>query len=119
MKESVYQIGKSKLLLRFGDITTAATDVIVSSDDFFLSMGGGVSRAILRAGGNDIAMDAAKHTPAQLGKVIVTTAGLLEAKYVFHAVTIGYPGSMAEPKDIVTSTTAKCFNCWTHSASNP
>ena len=60
MTEKTYKIGKSKLTLRFGDITTTNTQVIVSSDDYYLSMGGGVSASILKAGGNEIALDAAK-----------------------------------------------------------
>ncbi len=89
MKEKTYQLGKSKLTLKFGDITTANTEVIVSSDDNFLSMGGdGVSASILRAGGQEIKLDAAKNVPAKLGDVVITTAGRLKSKHVFHAITI-------------------------------
>jgi len=35
------------LIIKFGDITSAVTDVIVSADDAYLSMGGGVSASIL------------------------------------------------------------------------
>jgi O-acetyl-ADP-ribose deacetylase (regulator of RNase III) len=47
-----YQLGKSQLTLRFGDITGSDAQVLVSSGDCYLSMGGGVSAAILSAGGN-------------------------------------------------------------------
>jgi len=46
----VYYFGASRLVIRFGDITTSTADVIVSSDDNYLTMGGGVSSALLRAG---------------------------------------------------------------------
>lgn len=88
--EKAYQFGKSRLIIKFGDLTSAVTDVIVSSDDAYLSMGGGVSASILRAGGDVIARDARKNVPCQMGDVVVTSAGKLEAKYVFHAITIDW-----------------------------
>ena len=88
--EKAYQFGKSRLIIKFGDLTSAVTDVIVSSDDAYLSMGGGVSASILRAGGDVIARDARKNVPCQMGDVIVTSAGKLKAKYVFHAITIDW-----------------------------
>jgi len=88
--EKAYQFGKSTLIIKFGDLTSAVTDVIVSSDDAYLSMGGGVSASILRAGGDVIARDARKNVPCQMGDVVVTSAGKLEAKYVFHAITIDW-----------------------------
>lgn len=65
--EKAYQFGKSRLIIKFGDITSAMTDVIVSSDDAYLSMGGGVSASILRAGGDAIARDARKTFLARWG----------------------------------------------------
>lgn len=88
--EKTYQFGKSRLIIKFGDITTAMTDAIVSSDDAFLSMGGGVSAAIFRAGGDAIAKDAQKNVPCKMGDVVVTSAGKLDSKYVFHAITIDW-----------------------------
>ena len=88
--EKAYQFGKSRLIIKFGDLTSAVTDVIVSSDDAYLSMGGGFSASILRAGGDVIARDARKNVPCQMGDVVVTSAGKLEAKYVFHAITIDW-----------------------------
>lgn len=88
--EKAYQFGKSRLIIKFGDLTSAVTDVIVSSDDAYLSMGGGVSASILRGGGDVIARDARKNVPCQMGDVVVTSAGKLEAKYVFHAITIDW-----------------------------
>ncbi len=110
MTEKIYKFGRSKLILKFGDIVTANTNVIVSSDDNYLSMGGGVSASILKAGGNEIALDAAKKVPAILGDVVITTAGRLKAKFIFHAITIGTFKENTEPKDIVKSATIKCLN---------
>jgi O-acetyl-ADP-ribose deacetylase (regulator of RNase III) len=83
--------------------------VLVSSDDYYLSMGGGVSAAILAAGGDAIALDAAKRVPAALGDVVVTTAGTLSAQYIFHAVTIGPLTASFDPKEIVRQTTKRCL----------
>jgi len=84
-----YNFGKSNLTLKFGDISTSTAEVVVSSDDYMLTMGGGVSAAIRRASGEAVITDIAKNIPAQLGDVIVTTAGALPAKYIFHGITIG------------------------------
>ena len=52
-------------------------------------MGGGVSRAILMAGGDIIIKDAQKMCPVPLGDVVVTSAGKMEKqKYVYHCITI-------------------------------
>lgn len=106
MKKRTYPIGHSTLTLEFGDLTTSSADVLVSSDDSYLSMGGGVSAAILRAAGESIMRDAAKKVPARLGDVIVTSAGALRAKHVFHAITIG-DGSLT-PQQVVAQSTRRC-----------
>lgn len=107
MKKRTYPIGHSTLRLEFGDLTTSSADVLVSSDDSYLTMGGGVSAAILRAAGETIMRDAAKKVPAPLGDVIVTTAGALRAKYVFHAITIG-DGPLT-PTQVVAQSTRRCL----------
>ncbi len=89
MQSRTYAVGRSRVQLIFGDISHATTEVIVSSDDTLLSMGGGVSMAIRRAGGGSIVADAAKLAPARVGDVVVSTAGSLPAKYVLHAITLG------------------------------
>ena len=54
-------------------------------------MSGGVSGAILRTGGEIIREDAQKKLPAQLGDVIVSTAGALRhQKYVFHCLSVDF-----------------------------
>jgi O-acetyl-ADP-ribose deacetylase (regulator of RNase III) len=103
-----YRFGKSQLTLEFGDIVTTDAHVIVSSDDAYLSMSGGVSAAIRRAGGDDIVLDAAKKIPAPLGGVVVTTAGRLSAQYVFHAITRS-PDERATPAAILRAATLRCM----------
>ena len=91
MEPRKYQFNNSTLTIVFGDITKSKAEVIVSSDDTGISMGGGISGCILRAGGQEIRIDAQKKLPAQLGDVIVSTAGTLEhQKFIFHCLTINH-----------------------------
>lgn len=115
MKDSrrTYSIGTSRLQLEFGDLTSARTHVLVSSDDYYLTAGGGVSQAIARAGGPAIRADAAKHVPAHAGDVVVTTAGTLSARYVFHAVTIAPDATDTSPSDVLRRATRRCLELMT------
>lgn len=112
MKTRSYQFGKSRLTIEFGDITSAKTQVIVSSDDYYITMGGGVSASILRAGGQEIMIDAAKKVPAKLGEVVVTTAGRLQAQYVFHAITIEQHADRdrTSARQVVRDVVGRCFD---------
>src|SRR5689334_13863627 len=109
----IYEFGPSRqLAIVFGDIATSSAEVLVSSDDYYLSMGGGVSATILRLGGEAIARDAAKRVPLRVGDVVVTTAGNLPAKYVFHAVTTSPPGVMRSEErldNVVEQLTRRCM----------
>lgn len=92
MESRTYTFNKSTLTVKFCNILDSQTEVIVSSDDCYVTMGGGysgVSGAIYKAGGESIMRDAQKMVPVPLGDVIATTAGALEyQKYVFHCITI-------------------------------
>lgn len=84
----MYKFNQSTLTVKFGDIIDTEASVIVSSDDCYITMGGGVSRAILNAGGSTIMRDAQKQVPVPLGDVVVTTAGEMKQRYVYHCITI-------------------------------
>ena len=116
MNERTYKINTSELTIRFGNILESEADVIVSSDDNSISMGGGVSGAILSKGGQEILKDAHKKIPAELGDAIVTTAGDLPQKYVFHCVTLDYANGERRAPDnpglqqlIVRRSVEKCL----------
>jgi len=94
--QRTYRIADSQLTIDFGSVLDVPAEVVVSSDDYRLSMGGGVSAAIRVAAGNAVVLDAAKAVPREAGDVVVTTAGALPARYVFHVVTIG-PGYWEDP----------------------
>lgn len=104
-----YKLNNSVLRVIYGDIINLRADAIVSSDDNHLTMGGGVSYAILRVGGQSIQNEARKHIPLQLGDVIVTSAGELAAKYVFHAVTIDYTEMRGPTEESIGAATLKCM----------
>ena len=90
-RQREYKFNNSLLKVIFGDIMDSKAEVIVSSDDTGISMAGGVSRVIREAGGDMIRDDAQKKLPAQVGDVVVSTAGTLEyQKYVFHCLTLDY-----------------------------
>lgn len=103
MDSRQYTFNKSTLTVKFGNILDTQAEVIVSSDDCYVTMGGGVSGAILRAGGLSIIEDAQKMVPIPLGDVLVTTAGKLEhQKYVFHCITIDKKRRMQIDAQLVT-----------------
>jgi len=104
------EIGNSTFRIRYEDITKISADVLVSSDDCQLSMGGGVSASLLHAGGDGITQDARKHVPLELGGVAVTSAGRLHAKYIFHVVTIDYEKSAYATAGTISSATSRCLN---------
>lgn len=103
MESRIYKFNKSTLTVKFGNIIETQAEVIVSSDDCYVTMGGGragVSGAIYQVGGASIMKDAQKMVPVPLGDVIVTTAGNLKyQKYVFHCITIDKKRSL----DILSS----------------
>ncbi|MTF39538.1 CHAT domain-containing protein [Cyanobacterium aponinum 0216] len=84
------KIHETNLLVKVTDITRLNVDIIVSSDDNYLTMGGGVSGTILRKAGKNIREETRKLAPIKLGDVAITNAGNLSAKYIFHAAVLDY-----------------------------
>ncbi len=84
------KIGNTKLILVRGDITTQETEAIVNAANSSLLGGGGVDGAIHRAGGPQILEECkkirAKQGGCPTGKAVISTGGLLKAKYVVHTV---------------------------------
>ncbi len=101
-------------MIDFGSVLEIPAEVVVSSDDYLLTMGGGVSAAIRMAAGNALVLDAAKAIPRQAGDVVVTTAGALSSRYVFHVVTIGPdrwedPSVVPDVANLVRRATRTCL----------
>src|SRR5687768_10748765 len=104
-----YRVNQSTITLILGDITTSQADVLVSSDDYMLSMGGGVSLAIKEAAGSGYKAATRRMSPARLADIIVTAAGRLPAKYVFHAITIGPRTDEIAPEAVVRHAVRKAM----------
>jgi Predicted phosphatase homologous to the C-terminal domain of histone macroH2A1 len=117
--ERTYKYNNSEVTICIGNILNSDAEVIVSSDDCFITMGGGVSASIRRKEGmGAIEQDVKKKVPAEIGDVVVSTAGTLPQKYIFHAITIGFIGRSSlkslpveEVQDyIIRNSVTKCLN---------
>jgi O-acetyl-ADP-ribose deacetylase (regulator of RNase III) len=73
-----------------GDITKIRADVVVNAANTELVHGGGVARAIARAGGEALERESREAGFVPLGGFAATTAGELDAERVVHIPTIDY-----------------------------
>ncbi|UQU68189.1 macro domain-containing protein [Couchioplanes caeruleus] len=108
-RESSYLIGNRTFRVVFASLPGIAADALVSSDDNYLTMGGGVSAALRHAAGPAVEMDAGKHTPLKLGDVAVTTAGKLKARYIFHGVTLDLDGLGSPDESCLRAIVDRCL----------
>lgn len=81
-----------RVRLGVGDITREAVDAVVNAANSTLLGGGGVDGAVHRAGGASI-LEACREIRRErypeglpAGEAVITTAGLLPARYVIHTV---------------------------------
>ncbi len=85
-------IGKTKLILKKGDLTEEDVDAIVNAANSTLMGGGGVDGVIHQKGGSAILQECKKIRqtlyPEGLptGEAVITTGGNLKARYVIHTV---------------------------------
>jgi O-acetyl-ADP-ribose deacetylase len=97
------------LALMRGNIVEVQADAIVNAANSGLRGGGGVDGAIHRAGGPSIMDECREIGGCPTGEAVVTTAGRLPAKYVFHAVGPIYSGSHDDER-LLTSAYQCCLN---------
>jgi len=83
------KIKDTEIKVVMGDITEFKADAIVNAANNKGLMGGGVAGAIKKKGGKIIEDEAVKKCPIEIGEAIFTSAGLLKAKYIIHASTMG------------------------------
>src|ERR1043165_4088204 len=104
-----FQVSGSVIELREGDITRISADAIVNAANSALAGGGGVDGAIHRAGGPGIMRELDQIRSAighcAPGSAVVTGAGNLPARYVFHAVGPIYRDGRHQE----TETLASCY----------
>lgn len=102
-----YKYNNSLLIVKFGDIIETDTDVLVNSDDYLLPMKDGLSGYVLEKGGQEIMNDVKKNRKAELGDVVVSTAGKLPHKYIFHCITVSqnkqFKNTEEESQDLMRS----------------
>jgi len=101
------------LKLVIGDITRVTADAIVNAANSALAGGGGVDGAIHRAGGESIMQDLdrirSKSGGCATGKAVVTGAGRLRARFVFHAVGPVYRGGKHGEGELLASCYRTCL----------
>ncbi len=100
--------GVALALIR-GNIVEVPVDAIVNAANSGLRGGGGVDGAIHRAGGPSIMEECRQIGGCPTGEAVVTTAGSLPAKYVFHAVGPIYSGSLDDER-LLASAYQSCLN---------
>lgn len=83
-----YHINNSTVKILFGNMLDSKAEVIVNSSGAGMTMSGGLTKMIREAGGEVIREDARTKLPVTLGDAVVTTAGRLCQKYVFHCITL-------------------------------
>lgn len=99
--------------LEEGDITLIEADAIVNPANSRLSGGAGVDGAIHRAAGSSVMaeLDAirAKVGGCSPGEAVVTKAGRLRARYIFHTVGPVYRGGEEGEPDELASCYCECL----------
>jgi O-acetyl-ADP-ribose deacetylase (regulator of RNase III) len=80
------KVGGASLRLVQGDITLRDVDAIVNAANSHLKHGGGVAGAIVRSGGEVIQEESDLIGFTPVGTAVITTAGVLAARHVIHAV---------------------------------
>jgi O-acetyl-ADP-ribose deacetylase (regulator of RNase III) len=96
-----------------GDITKIPADAIVNAANSHLGGGDGVDGAIHRAGGptlmEELDQIRARIGHCETGSAVVTGAGLLPAKFVFHAVGPIYRGGRHGEPALLTACYENCL----------
>jgi len=106
------QFGPCRLELVQGDITDQEVDAIVNAANSRLAGGGGVDGAIHQAAGETLMEQTRQRYPegCPIGSAVVTDAGSLDAKHVFHAVGPVWRGGNQKESVLLKSAYEKCLD---------
>ncbi len=105
------EFGECYIELIQGDITQQKVDAIVNAANSELAGGSGVDGAIHRAGGPVLMQETMKNYPegCPTGQAVMTSAGNLDAKYVFHAVGPVWKGGLQGEEKLLRSAYQHCL----------
>jgi O-acetyl-ADP-ribose deacetylase (regulator of RNase III) len=103
------KIGDCRIELIQGDITRIPVDAIVNAANAGLAGGGGVDDAIHRAAGPSLMQELRHYHGCPTGSAVVTSAGRLPAKFVFHAVGPVYAGGDREEARLLAACYQTCL----------
>lgn len=91
----------------YGDLMEITADALINAANTTLSHGGGIALSLVHKGGQVIQDESNKIAYCGIGKVAVTGAGTLRAKYILHIPTVDYEHNRkASYKDIEIGLTA-------------
>ena len=105
------QFGVSRVELVQGDISLQEIDAIVNAANSELAGGGGVDGAIHRGAGPSVMEETRARYPLGCppGDAVASRAGLLKAKFVFHAVGPIWRGGQQRETELLRSCIRRCF----------
>ena len=104
-------INNCRIELVCGDITDQKIDAIVNAANASLAGGGGVDGAIHRRGGGAIMQETREKYPSgcPTGSAVVSGAGNLKARFIFHAVGPRWRGGTANEPEQLRSAYRTCL----------
>lgn len=106
-----FQVNQTIIHILYDDPTHVVADALVSSDDVYLSASGGISKMIWKAAGkNHLRRDIRNFSlPVPMGSVVLTGAGNLKSKYIFHVAMLDF-ATQVEPKRVVPNVVHRVFD---------
>jgi serine/threonine protein kinase len=104
--------GGRVLRISRGNIADLEVEAIVSSDNDHFTIPTGTGGVLRLAAGEEVYEEVAKFAPVRPGRVAVTSAGALSARFIFHAVILGRDrdgGAVLPTPDLIAEVLASCF----------
>ena len=107
----IVKLGPCRMELVQGDITQQHVDAIVNAANSSLAGGGGVDGAIHNTGGPAIMQETTQNYPegCSTGSAVMSGAGNLPAKYIFHAVGPVWKGGRQGEAELLASACRACL----------